>query len=863
MQFTRAHLIAGTATALILASPVFAQPVQAAQVYTQQALPMNIALKQFANAARLQIMFSDREVQGTYAPALNGRYTVEEALDRLLTGSGLAHKTVRGKVVIIQRAATPIKVSSREGRPVARMVKAEPAGADAESASASPGVEEIVVTAQKRAENLQKTPLAISAVTAETIEARAITSTANLGSIAPSLVVAPATQASNNVGLFIRGLGSSDPLLTSDSPVGLYVDGVILARTAGSAFEIADLERVEVLRGPQGTLYGRNTIGGAVNLITRKPGDTFSVRQKLSVGNFDFFQSRTVVDTGELGDSGLRASFTYLHKQRDGVVDNTNEPDKRDPGASRTDGARAVVTFDRGTGLRATYAYDYNRNVSYSFAFQLTAVRPDLAAFFAGSPAAGGGALVVSPTRLDRVSLDENGRTKDIVQGHTLTLEADLGDNLTLRSLTGYRKWRQSVTGSTFQGTSGLLGTIRGQGNTLYPVSLYRAWGERRQHQWSQEINLIGKVADKIDYVIGGYYFQEKGYEDSPQIVDFVTAQGVVRSNPQLVYGTKSSTKALFTQATWHVNDKLGLTGGIRYTWDKKWLDQLAPVVRSPVVDFSKFNWAATLDYKFSNNVMGYARVATGYKAGGFSARSFDSGFKPENLTSYEIGLKTDLLDRRLRINATAYLADHKDVQVNSFQATPNGASAVVTNAGKARYKGVELEVNTVPVRGLTAYATFGYVDRKFKKFEIYNTSANSLGYPVGQIVDIADIAHFSYSASTTLNAGAQYEFPAFDFGKLAARLDYNYRSKVWYTPNPLSAPFADQIVSPGRGLLDARITLSDIAVGPGKASVSVWGKNITDKKYRAAGIDFGTLGFGGNVYGDPATWGVDLNLQF
>ena len=408
-----------------------------------------------------------------------------------------------------------------------------------------------------------------------------------------------------------------------------------------------------------------------------------------------------------------------------------------------------------------------------------------------------------------------------------------------------------------------MLGKIAGAGDTLYPVSLYRAWGERRQHQWSQEINLIGKVADAVDYVIGGYYFQEKGFEDSPQRVDFVTARGVVQTNPQLIYDTKSSTKALFAQATWHVNDQLGLTGGVRYTWDKKWLAQTAPVVRAPVADFSKFNWAATVDYKFSGGVMGYARIATGYKAGGFSARSFDSGFEPENLTSYEIGVKTDLFDRRLRFNATAYYADHKDVQVNSFQATQNGAAAIVTNAGKARYKGIELEVNAAPVRGLTTYATFGYVDRKFKKFEILNTSANSLGYPVGKIVDIADIARFAYSASTTLNAGIQYEFPVFDFGKLAARLDYNYRSKVYFTPNPLSAPFGDQVASPGRGLLDARVTLSEIAVGPGKASVSVWGKNITDRKYRAAGIDFGSMGFGGNVYGDPATWGLDVNFQF
>ena len=681
--------------------------------------------------------------------------------------------------------------------------------------------------------------------------------------MAPSLVVSVAAGAPNNVGLFIRGLGTADPLLTGDSPVGLYVDGIIIARTSGSAFEIADLERVEVLRGPQGTLYGRNTIGGAVNLITRKPDSEFGIRQKLSIGNYDFLQSRTVIDTGEIGDTGLRASFTYLHKQRNGVVDNTKARDKRDPGAYRTDGARAVVAFDQDIGFRAAYTYDYNRNKAYSNAFQLTTARPDLFAFFAASPAAGGGTFTVSPTRLDRISLDELGKTTDTVQGHTLTLEADLGEDTMLRSLTGYRKWSQTVASSTFGGNADLLGRLSGQGASLFPVSLYRAAGIRHQHQWSQEINLIGKIGDAVDYVLGGYYFNEKGDEVSPQNVDFITAGGVFRTTPQLTYDTESTTKALFAQATWHLGDRFSLTGGARYTWDKKQLTQTAPVIRSPAVDFSKFNWAVTADYKFDDGIMGYARIATGYKAGGFSARSFDSGFQPENLTSYEIGLKTDLFDRRLRLNTTAYYADHKDVQVNSFQATQAGASAVITNAGKARYKGVEVEVNAVPLPGLTTYATFGYVDREFKKFEIYNTTANSLGFPVGEIVDIADIAKFTYSAATTLNAGVQYEFQPFDFGRIAARLDYNYRSKVYFSPNPITAPFNERIAAPARGLLDARITLSQIAVGSGTASVALWGKNITDKKYKAVGIDFGTMGFGGNVYGDPATWGLDLNLQF
>ena len=858
-----ATLVAGTALTAIVAGPVYAQSNARVQAYHMPPQPLGSALKHLAGAAGIQILFSTTDVDGKQAPALNGRFTTDDALRRLLAGSGLAHQNAGSNVVVVRSGGRPIAAQTDAPQPRRAVQAAAPDAAPIASEPAAPGLEEIIVTAQKRSENLQETPLAISAITEQTIEARSISSVANLGSIAPSLVVSAAAGAPNNVGLFIRGLGTADPLLTADSPVGMYVDGIIIARTAGSAFEIADLERVEVLRGPQGTLYGRNTIGGAINLITRKPDETFGLRQKFSVGNYGFLQSRTAVDTGELGDSGLRAAFTYMHKQRDGIVNNIKTPDQRDPGAYRSDGARAALVFDRRTGFRASYTYDYNRSKAFANAFQLTAARPDLFAFFAASPGAGGGTFTVSPTRLDQVSIDSDGKTIDTVQGHALTLELDINDDTTLKSLTGYRKWTQDVDDSTFGGNADLLGRLVGRGATLFPVSLYHAAGFRRQHQWSQELNLIGKVGDTVDYVLGAYYFNEKGNEVGPQVVDFITAGGVFRTTPQLTYSTESTTKAIFLQSTWHISDRLGLTGGARYTWDDKMIEQTQPIVRAPQIDFSKFNWAITADYKFDDGIMGYARVATGYKAGGFSARAFDSGFNPESLTSYEVGLKADLFDRRLRINTTAYYADHKDLQVNSFIASAGGASAVITNAGKARYKGIEIEANAVPYEGLTAYATFGYVDRKFKKFEIFNTTPNTLGYPVGATIDIADIAKFTYSASTTLNAGAQYEFAVENLGKMAFRLDYNYRGKVFFHPNPVTAPFADQVAAPARGLLDARIALSELELGSGKATIAFWGKNITDKKYKAVGIDFGSLGFAGNVYGDPATWGLDFSFQF
>lgn len=719
----------------------------------------------------------------------------------------------------------------------------------------SGGLDEIVVTAQKRAENLQETPLAISALSSEAIEQRSITGIGNLSAMAPSLTVTRGTSGPTNASIFIRGIGNSDPILTADSPVALYVDGVILARAAGSAFEMADIERIEVLRGPQGTLYGRNTIGGAINVITRKPADRFGIQQKFTYGNYDTFVSRTVIDTGELGGSGVRATLIYMRKDNDGTVDNSYTSDSHDPGANHTDAARVALAFDNGGIFRANYSYDYNRNKGYPAAFQLTAVRADFPAFFAGSPGAGGGTLTFSPKRLDDIALDRNDAVIDKVQAHTLTLELDLGDNLTLKSLTGYRKWRQDVIASDQDGNGGLLGPLVGQGATL-PVNLFGSSALRHQHQWSQELNLIGNVGSALDYVVGAYYFNEKSDENNPQQFSVITANGALPRATLLDYKHESTTTALFAQATWHATDKLNLTGGVRYTWDKKKLEQTSPVVRDLKKSFSSFNWSATVDYKFNDDVMAYGRIATGYKAGGFNARSFDSGFDPEDLTSYEVGVKTELFNRRLRFNATAYHAIHKDVQVSSFQAGAGGAVATTENAGKARYNGVELEVNAVLVDGFTTYATFGYVDRKYKEFVVFNQAT-------GKFVDIADIAKFGYSASTTASAGAQYEFPPFSFGKLAARLDYNYTSKRYFGSNPLTAPFIEQIKAAPRGLLDARLTLSDISLGNGSASLSLWGRNITNKKYRMVGIDFGQLGFAGNIYGEPATYGADLTLKF
>ena len=251
-----------------------------------------------------------------------------------------------------------------------------------------------------------------------------------------------------------------------------------------------------------------------------------------------------------------------------------------------------------------------------------------------------------------------------------------------------------------------------------------------------------------------------------------------------------------------------------------------------------------------------YARVSTGYKAGGFNARSSNDGYEPEDLTSYEVGFKTELLDRRLRFNAATYYSIHKNLQLQQFQAGSGGASSVTVNAGKAKYWGVEGEMLAVPVDGLTLGASVGYIDRKYKEFLILNPLNN-------QVEDVKDSARFPFSSKWTLNASAEYKTPELGFGQLSFRVDYNYRSKIWFHPTLVGTPYNDVIASPGRGLFDGRITLSKIMIGDNEASVAVWGKNLTKKVYRANGIDFGGLGYAGNVYGEPRSFGVDVNYSF
>ncbi|WP_374524009.1 TonB-dependent receptor [Sphingopyxis sp.] len=540
------------------------------------------------------------------------------------------------------------------------------------------------------------------------------------------------------------------------------------------------------------------------------------------------------------------------------------------------------MRFDKGTGFTLDYVFDHSIREGRANAFQLRAIRPDILDYLSFSPAFGGTAPQVSQDRLSQIRLDHDGNVRDKVQGHALTLNLDIGD-ATLRSITAFRRWDNIIDGSDLDGNGGLVGFLVSPAilvppnafipQGIGPIDLFHTSNERHQKQFSQEFNLIGTIGSELDYVLGAYYFRERATEVNPQGFTLVLpspvpipiAPGVnlnsfgVNVDSLLSYRHISQSMAAFGQATWKpaALDGLSITGGIRYTEDKKHLIQTAPVPPAPrdlTRKFHRLNWLANIAYSWTDDIMTYARASTGYKAGGFNARAADNiGFNPEDLTSYEIGFKSELFDRRVRFNVAAFHAIYDDLQVQQFLAGTGGASSTTVNAAKATYTGIEAELQARLFDGFTVDGSIGYTDRKYKKFLFVDPTT-------GVASDISKIAKFQYSVATTANVGAQYETAVGNAGNFIARVDWSYRSKVYWHP---VNPFNDVIADGGVGLLNARVSLADIPVGGSKATISLWGKNLTKKDYVLSGIDFGSLGFAGVMYGDPRTYGVEVGFKF
>ena len=752
--------------------------------------------------------------------------------------------------------------------------------ARAQSESRSTTVEEIVVTAQKREESLQEAAVSVTALTGDQLDQIGFTNVDDIRTFVPNLNLH--TNAGGNTGttLSIRGAITGDPIVTFEPAVGIYVDGLYVSKSAGSLFDAPDLERVEVLRGPQGTLYGRNTIGGAVNLISRRPQDEPEAMLRVGGGNFDSFSTAATLDSGKydigdgnaLGRVGMRANLHY--RRRDGMFRNVpvNGVGIGDLGSSDFDnlnrwGGRIITEWEPRDYLSFSYTFDFFQANERPTAFQLSGVRgpalliDDLDAF-------------VRPDRVNEIGnnrvLSRNHAAGDPLVGseplknalitrlHNITASADFEDvpvlgDFTLKSISG---WREVD-----------LTEIQDLDGTPLHIADFQLFVD--QKQFSEEIQVVGDTADGIvDYTLGVYYFEERGGEDNPQTIfavpfDQPARQSINRFSNRAVapYGQVSLTPPI-------LDDRLTLTGGLRYTYEKKKATRTTNLGEFPAEEesFENFSPMGNVAFNFTDEILGYYRFARGFKSGGFNGRSpcsnnpastdpcptdepvppFDVPFKEEIMTSHEVGFRTQWLEDRLQINATGFFQDIEDKQVSNFLASPAfGAVTFVDNADQEMW-GAELEALAVPIPDLNLRFSYALLRPEFTRF------VNRQGE------DVADDAAFVISPEHTVSGAAAYSLPT-DFGVWTISADGYWQDDEDYLL------FNNDFIHNGDYFIaNGRLQLAGVPLYSGYLDIGLWGRNLFDRKYRTFGIDFGDLvGIAGNTYGKRRTFGVDLTWRW
>lgn len=735
-----------------------------------------------------------------------------------------------------------------------------PGSAFGQEAGSADGIAEIVVTAQKREQNLQDVPIAIMALTNDFIESRDVTSIDRVSGLVPNVKIETNGPSTTSSVITIRGGVQVNVALFYEPAAGLYMDGVYIAKSQGSMFDIADIERVEVLRGPQGTLYGRNTLSGAINVITRKPSGELGGRAELTYGNYEYRRARASIDLPRFGIFSAKLSGQIT--KRDGFVDNVPSPG----GGAGVPSSEDFWTLDSRSGLVQLRAEPSDALVfDYSFDISVNDQRPrfsQLVGVAAGgifdpsSPAyAFGGAFFPVDGSIRPRSREGQGSADSPVRdyakswGHALTATLDLGD-AELKSITAYRKLRAEDAGDLDGTALPLAQTAR--------LSRYRSF--------SQETQLTGNM-DRLNYVLGVYYFNDKGFTLNPQ--SFFSGASAFDSR----YGFSTEAYAAYGQLDYKLTDQLTVTGGLRYTREEKTLERFfrslsptpvtvidAPPGTVPAETFNNVSPTAVIAWEPVPTINLYAKYARGYRSGGFNGETTTPAdvfipYKAEDITSYEIGFKSRLLDDRLQLNISAFTNKHSNMQIAVFRAEGSAVTSI-DNAGGARVKGVEIEAVAKPSRDLTMRAGLGILDAKYTKY-------------IDAGVDVANNRAFQYVPDYTGSMNVDWTAWRGDSMKLSLIGDVQFISKYFTFPFALRPGPGESDAynsrSPGRTLVDARAVLSDIPLGSSAAELSLWGRNLFNEDSPLSFIDFGPS-FGGLTvayFPEPRTYGLTLGVKF
>ncbi|MBI1186218.1 MAG: TonB-dependent receptor [Alphaproteobacteria bacterium] len=687
--------------------------------------------------------------------------------------------------------------------------------------------DEIVVTAQRRAENIQDVPASVTALSAAQLEERQVADVLDLQYQTPNISIATGTGTANSARIFLRGVGEDESRGAVDPAVGVYVDGIYIGRQVGSLLDLVDIERIEVLRGPQGTLYGRNTNGGAIKLISVRPQNEASLDLGATVGSDGRLDFRGTGNYAFTPDTAVRV--TALHRERDGfwrlTPNGAFAAQARDVGAVETDAFRISLSHQFNPDWDILVAYDYTDDNSDPTPDSAAPTNDADGDVFTIEPLPGVTCSAATPAAFLPIGCFTAYGSQIESQGASVNITGEIG-NFTFASLSGYRQMEDELASR--------IG---------FPYLQ-----QTDQDQFSQEFTITSNFAGPFNFVAGVYYFTEDVQLDTVFVSPF-----------SLTFDTEST--AVFVQGAFDVTAQGTLTAGVRYTDETKDFFGAnlsnAALTRTASQDFENTSFTLKYDHQFTDNLMVYGAYSTGFKSGGWSPDCFSATacFLPvaeETLDSFEIGFRGDLFDRRLRLNGTYFFNSYENLQIG---ATVPGLGFTRFNVDETEIQGVEVEFDLAVTDNFSITGNLGVLDGEYTSVTLAQAGGltNSGASCPGGVVTVECALGLELKNAPEYKGvvGFVYRTPLHG-GELSLRGDVQFEDDSWSLvangpPHALTDPGA---------VINARVGWESPG---GRWRVALWGQNLTDEEYWRAST---AQSF--SVYAaPPLTWGVDLGVRF